>query len=82
MRRAPVAEKRHEQDAVKEAFWGVNQTCHLLLAEYVRRVTNLLQIGRLGDAPAALQHVNINIEEAQGSQPQDYGVRADLELGK
>ena len=69
--------KRHQQDAVKGAFRGVDQTRNLLLAEYLGKVTNLLRIGRLGDAPAALQHVDI--EEAQGSQSQDYGVRAELE---
>ena len=58
----------------------VNQTRDLLLAEYLRKVKNLLRIGRLGDAPASLQH--LNIEEAQGSQPQDYGVRAELQLGE
>src|ERR1035438_7522105 len=43
-------------------------------------MTNLLRIGRLGDAPTALQHVNV--EETQGRQAQDYGVRAELQLGE
>src|ERR1700758_1491272 len=34
--------KRHQQDAVKGAFRGVDQTRNLLLAEYLRKVTNLL----------------------------------------
>src|SRR5664280_2513510 len=76
----PGGIKRHEQDAVEGAFCGLNQTRNLLLAEYLRKVTNLLRIGRLGDAPAALQHVNI--EEAQRSQPQDHSVGTELQLGE
>src|SRR5271166_4878390 len=72
--------KRHEQDAVEGAFCGVNQTRNLLLAEHLWKVTNLLRIWRLGDAPAALQHVNI--EEAQRSQSQDHSVGTELQLGE
>src|SRR5271167_4003203 len=75
----PGGIKRHEQDAVEGAFCGVNQTRNLRLAEHLWKVTNLLRIWRLGDAPAALQHVNI--EEAQRSQPQDHGVGTELQLG-
>jgi tetratricopeptide (TPR) repeat protein len=64
----------------KVAFCRVNQTRNLLLAEHLRKVTNLLRIWRLGDAPAAPQHVNI--EEAQRSQPQDHSVGAELQLGE
>src|ERR1039457_2651476 len=52
----------------------------LLLAEYLGKMTNLLRVGRLGDAPAALQHVNV--EETQRRQTQDYGVRTVLQLGE
>src|SRR5208283_5173102 len=76
----PGGIKRHEQDAVEGAFCGVNQTRNLRLAEHLWKVTNLLRIWRLGDAPAALQHVNI--EEAQRSQPQDHSVGAELQLGE
>src|ERR1035437_1405046 len=55
--------QRHQQDAMKGGVRRVDQARHLLLAEYLRKVTYLLRIGRLGDAPAALEHVDI--EEAQ-----------------
>ena len=41
---------------------------------------HLLRIGRLGDAPATLQHMNV--EEPKRCQPQDDRVRTELELGK
>src|ERR1035437_1491866 len=72
--------KRHQKDAMKGGVRGVDQTRYLLLTEYLRKVTHLLRIGRLGDAPAPLQHVNV--EETQRRQPQDYGVRAVLQLGE
>ena len=57
-----------------------DQATDLFLAEYPGKVTHLLRVGRLGDAPVALQHVNV--EEAQRRQPQDDGVRTELELGE
>src|ERR1700693_5583098 len=54
--------ERHQQDAMEGKLCRVNQTRDLLLAEYLRKVKNLLRIGRLCDAPASLQH--LNIEEA------------------
>ena len=76
--RAPCTRgiERHQQDAMKLRVCCVNEACHLLLAEHLRKVSQLLRIGRLGDAPAALQHVDI--EEAQRRQPQDYGVGTEL----
>ena len=71
---------RHQQDAMKGCIRGVNQTRDFFLAEYPGKVTHLLRIGRLGDTPAALQHVDV--EEAQRRQPQDDGVRAELQLGE
>src|ERR1035438_9121539 len=68
--------KRHQKDAMKGGIRGVDQARYLLLAEYLGKMTNLLRIGRLGNAPAALQHVNV--EETQSRQTQDYGVRAVL----
>src|ERR1035437_4498725 len=50
--------KRHQKDAMKRGIRGVNQARDLFLTEYLRKVTHLLRIGRLGDAPAALQHMN------------------------
>ena len=76
----PSGIKRHQQDAVKRGICRVDQACHFLLAEHLRKVANLLRIGRLGDAPAALQHVDI--EEPQSRQSQDDGVRAEPELGE
>src|ERR1035438_10684252 len=53
--------KRHQKDAMKGGIRGVDQSRHLLLAEYLWKVTHLLRIGRLGDAPAALQHAKVEI---------------------
>src|ERR1039458_2227502 len=54
----------------------VDQTCDFFLTEYPWEVTHLLRIRRLGDAPVALQHVDI--EEPQRRQPHNYGVRTVL----
>ena len=70
----------HQQDAMKGCVRRVDQARHLLLAEYLRKVANLLRIGRFGDAPAALQHVDI--EEAQRRKPHDDGVGTVLQLGE
>src|ERR1039458_1320266 len=70
--------KRHQKDAMERAICGVNQPRYLLLAEYPGKVTHLLRIGCLGDASVALQ--NVDVEEAQGRQPQDDGVRTALQL--
>jgi hypothetical protein len=51
--------ERHQQDAVKGKLCRVNQTRNLFLAEYLRKVQNLLRIRRLGNTPASLQHLNI-----------------------
>jgi hypothetical protein len=59
---------------MKGSICRVNQACHLFLTEDLRKVADLLRVGSLGDAPAALQHVKI--EEAQCSQSQDHGVGA------
>src|SRR5258708_7730279 len=72
--------KRHQQDAMKGGICRVDQACNFFLAEHLRKMPKFLRIGRLGDAPAALQHVDI--EEAQNCQSQDYSVRAELELGE
>src|ERR1019366_3641083 len=72
--------KRHEKDAVKGGIRGVDQTRNFLLAEHLRKVPHLLRVGRFRDAPATLQHMDV--EEAQRSQSQDDGVRAELELGE
>src|ERR1017187_9234393 len=72
--------KRHQEDAMKGGIRGVDQSRNFFLAEYLGKVMHLLRIGRLGDAPAALQHVNL--EETKSGQPQDYSVRAELQLGE
>src|SRR5271156_4996757 len=59
---------------------GLYQSRDFFLAEHPWKATQLLRIGRLSDAPATLQHVDI--EEAQRRQPQDDGVRAVLQLGE
>ncbi len=65
---------------MKRSIGRVDQSRNFFLTEHPGKVTHLLRIGRLGDAPVALQHVNI--EEAQRRQPQDDRVRAELELGE
>ena len=68
--------KRHEQDAMKGDSSRLDQTSDLLLAEYLREMQNFLGIGRLGNAPASLQH--LDIKEAQGRQPLDNGAWSQL----
>ena len=58
--------ERHQQDAVKGELRRVDQTGDLFLAEYLRKVKNLLRIGRLGHAPASLQ--DLDVKEAQRGQ--------------
>src|ERR1035437_10355576 len=72
--------KRHQKDAMKGGIRGVDQARNLLLAEYLGKGTHLLRVGRLGDAPAALQ--DVDVEETQSRQPQDYSVRTELERGE
>src|ERR1019366_9824849 len=54
---------RHQQDAMERCIRRPNQSRDFFLTEYSWEVTQLLGIGRLGDAPVALQHVDI--EETQ-----------------
>jgi len=65
---------------MKGGICGIDQPRDLLLAEYLGKVTHLLRVGRLSDAPVSLQHVNI--EETQSRQPQGHGVRTVLQLGE
>ena len=58
--------QRHQQDAMKGKLCRVDQTRDFFLAQHLRQVQNLLRIRRLGNAPASLQH--LNIEEAQSGQ--------------
>ena len=58
---------RHQQDAMEGCIRRLNQSRDFFLTEYPWKVTHLLRIGRLGNAPATLQHVDI--EEAQSRQP-------------
>ena len=59
---------RHQQDAMKGCVRGLNQSRDFFLTEHPRKMTYLLRIGRLGDAPVALQHMDV--EEPQRRQPQ------------
>jgi hypothetical protein len=65
---------------MKGCIPGFNQSRNFFPAKHPGKVAQLLRIGRHGDAPATLQHVNM--EEAQRRQPQDDRVRAELELGE
>src|SRR5450631_3768923 len=73
-------EARHEQDAMKLRVCCVDQTRDFFLTEHPGKVTQLLRIRRLGDAPVALQ--DVDIEEPKRRQPHNYGVRAVLQLGE
>jgi hypothetical protein len=66
----------HQQNAMKGKLCRVDQTRHFVLAQHLRQGQNLLRIRRLGNAPAALQH--LYIEEAQSGQALRYGVRGQL----
>ncbi len=70
--------ERHQQDAMKWKLCRVDQACDFFLAEYLGQVQNLLRIRRFGNAPASLQH--LDIEKAQSCQPLDYRVRSQLPL--
>ena len=72
--------KRHQQDAMKGKLCRVDQTCDFFLAQHLWQTRYLLRIRCLGNTPASLQH--LNVEEAQGSKPQDYGGRAELQLSE
>ena len=61
---------------MKGKLCRVDQTCDFFLAQHPRQVQNLLRIRCLGNAPAALQH--LDIEEAKSGQALRYGVRGQL----
>src|SRR5271168_934830 len=63
---------RHQQDAMKGCIGSLNQSRDFFLTEHPGKMTHLLRIGRRGDAPAALQHMNV--EETQSRQSKDYSV--------
>ncbi len=63
---------------MKRSIGRVDQSRGFLLTEHPGKATHLLRIGRLGNAPATLQHVNV--EEPEQRQPQDDRVRAELKL--
>jgi len=65
---------------MKRSIGRVDQSRGFLLTEHPGKATHLLRIGRLGNAPATLQHVNV--EEPEQCQPQDDRVRAELKLGE
>src|ERR1017187_9345509 len=47
---------RHQQDAMKGRIRRLNQSRDFFLTEYPGKMADLLRVGRLGDAPAALQY--------------------------
>src|SRR5664279_5739780 len=65
---------------MKGCVRGVDQPRNLFLTEHPGKVTHLLRVGRLSDAPVALQ--DVNIEEPKRRQPHNYGVRTVLQLGE
>jgi hypothetical protein len=65
---------------MKGCIRGFDQLRDFFLTENPGKMAHLLRVGRLGDTPTALQHVNV--EEAKRRQPQDDGVGAELELGE
>src|ERR1035438_4157616 len=68
--------KRDDQDALKRRLSRIDQACNFLLTEDLRKVKHLLRVGSLGGAPASLQ--DLDVEEAQRSQPLRNGVRSQL----
>jgi len=72
--------KCHQQKAVEGIVGGLNQTRCLFRTERPRQAGNLFRIRCFGNAPVSFQHMDV--EEAQGSQPLDYRVRAELWLGE
>src|SRR5882672_9292635 len=72
--------KCHEQDAMKRHLCGIDQTCDLLRAEYLRQVQHLLWIRCLGYTPASLQ--DLDIEEPQRRQPLNHRVGSQLPLAE
>src|ERR1700692_3084823 len=68
--------QRHDQDALKGRLRGIDQTSDLLLTEDLRKMQDLLRIGRLGNAPAPLQH--LDVKKAQSGQPLRDGARSQL----
>src|SRR5208282_797851 len=72
--------ERHQQDAMKGKLCRVDQACDFFRAEYLGQVQNLLRIRRFGNAPAALQH--LDIEKAQSGQALRYGFRSQLPTGE
>lgn len=55
----------HQQNAMKRRLCRIDQSSNLLLAEDLRKPQHLLRIRCLGDAPASLQH--LDVEEAKRS---------------
>ena len=72
--------ERHQHGALKGCSGGINKTRHFLRAKDFRQVDDLPRVGRLGNAPVPLEH--LDIEEPQCTQPRGYGVRAVLQLAE
>src|SRR5271169_4995803 len=49
----------HQQDAMKGCIRRLNQSRDFFLTEDPWKVTHLLRVGRLSNAPATLQHVDV-----------------------
>jgi hypothetical protein len=72
--------QRHDQDALKGRFRGIDQTCDLLLAQDLRKVQDLLRIRSLGCTPASLQ--DLDVKEAQSGQTLGCSARSQLPVPK
>ena len=70
----------HQQDAIERQLGCIDQLCHFLRGENLRKVNHLLRVRCLGNTPAFLQH--LDIEEAQRRQPQCYRVGAVLQFAE
>ena len=76
----PGAVECHQKDAIEREFCRTDQERHFFRAEDLRQPDNLPRIGRLGNAPVLLQH--LDIEEPQSAKALRYGVRTELQLAE
>jgi len=68
----PAAVESHQQDAIERKLSRIDQARHFLRAENLRQADDLPRIGRLGNAPVLLQH--LDIEEPQSAKALCHGV--------
>src|SRR5665213_757403 len=68
--------ERHDQDALKGRLGRIDQTSYFRLTEDLWQMQFLLRLGCLGDAPASLQH--LDIQKPQCGKPLCDRVRGPL----